>query len=165
MLCYMAIGTETESMANENDSKILTRMMSMPAHLQAEFFKRNAMNIIDDSTYWNVLGTLWKLGGTVVQQSLWIEMLSSSRKNRHKIMKGKERSAWRRLPKKVIAYRAINDESEIDTAISWTLSRDVAENFSIDDARKIVTREFNKAEIFAYFDRRREAEILVNLAI
>jgi hypothetical protein len=152
-------------MANENDSRIIEQMLCVPPELQAEYFKRNAHKIKDDSNYWNVLGTLWKIGGTVVQQDLWIEMLSSSRKNRHKIMKGKERSVWRRLPKKVMAYRAINEESEIGTAISWTLSRDVADNFSIDGAREVVTREFKKAEIFAYFDRRRESEILVNLAI
>ncbi|MET4696965.1 hypothetical protein [Endozoicomonas lisbonensis] len=152
-------------MANENDTKFMQALMLVPEELQAEFFRKNAHQIKDDSTYWNVLGTLWKLGGTVAQQELWKEMLSAPRKNSHKIMKNKERSVWRRLPNKVKAYRAINHDGEIDTAISWTLSRKIAEKFSQNGKRKVVSREFRKAEIFAYFDRRNEDEILVNLAV
>ena len=161
----MATGRELELMANKNDTRIIEEMLAVPAALQAEYFKRNAHKIEDDSNYWNVLGTLWKLGGTVVQQDLWVEMFSVQRRNRHKVMKGKERAAWRKLPPKVLAYRAVNDDSEADYAISWTLSKNVAIRFSDNGKRKVVSREFKKNEIFAYFDRRHEAEILVNLAL
>ena len=152
-------------MANDNDTKLMQMLMNVPDNMKAEFFRQNAHKITDDSNYWNVLGTLWKLGGTVVQQELWKELFLAPRKKRHKIMKNKERSVWRRLPKTVTAYRAVNDESEIETAISWTLCRNVAEKFSQDGERKVVTREFKKSDVFAYFNRRNEDEILVNLAI
>lgn len=150
-------------MANENDSRILQCMMFQPEALRAEFFRRYSHKIQDDSAYWVVLGSLWKAGGTVIQQDLWREMFLSPRRNRHKVMKTKERSIWRRLPKTVKAYRAINHKGEIGTAISWTLSRKVAEQFSQNGKREIVSREFKKSEVYAYFDRRNEKEILVNL--
>lgn len=150
-------------MANENDSTIISQMMMLPQELMAEYFARNASRIIDDSTYWNVLGTLWKLGGTVVQQDLWKRLFSSPRRQSHKIMKSRERRSWRNLPKVVTAYRAVNDDAEIQTAISWTMSKSVAENFSDGGKRKVVIRQFRKEEVFAFFDRRHEDEILVNI--
>lgn len=156
-------GAEGVTVANENDSYIISGMMQLPPQLMAEYFARNADKIQDDATYWNVLGSLWKLGGTVVQQDLWKRLFRSARKRRHKIMKSRERKRWRKLPKTMMAYRAVNDDSEIDTAISWSLSRAVAERFSENGNRKIVARQFNKNEVFAFFDRRQEEEILVNI--
>ena len=150
-------------MANENDSTIIARMMQIPQHLMAEYFKQNSDRIQDDSTYWNVLGSLWKLGGTVIQQDLWKELFQSHRKRCHKIMKSRERKRWRKLPKNILAYRAVNDESEAETAISWTLSKSVAQQFSENGRRKVVTRIVNKDEVFAFFDRRHEEEIIVNI--
>jgi hypothetical protein len=139
-------------------------MLQLPAELQAEFFRRVSHKIIDDSCYWNVLGTLWKLGGTVVQQEQWRGLFLSKRGNRHKIMKKSERRAWRKLPAEVTAYRAVNHLGEADTAISWSLDRGIVEKiFSEDGKRPVVERKFKKAEIFAFFDRRGESEILVNI--
>jgi len=152
-------------MANGNDSRIITYMMSLPPELMVEYFVMNHRMIIDDAMYWNVLGTLWKMGGTVVQQELWKGLFQSNRKKRHKIMKKRERKRWRRLPETIVAYRAINNESEIDSAISWTLSMTIANEFSEDGKRKVVEKTFSKKDVFAFFDRRREEEILVNLAI
>ena len=152
-------------MANGNDSRIITYMMSLPPELMVEYFVMNHRMIIDDAMYWNVLGTLWKMGGTVVQQELWKDLFQINRKKRHKIMKKRERKRWRRLPETIVAYRAINNESEIDSAISWTLSMTIANEFSEDGKRKVVEKTFSKKDVFAFFDRRREEEILVNLAI
>ena len=151
-------------MAHKNDSEIIKSMMALPRNITAAYFAHNAHKIIADATYWNVLGTLWKGGGTVIQQDLWKELFNSDRKKRHRIMKKRERKIWRRLPKTVIAYRAINNDSEIINAISWSLSQEIVNNvFSENGRRRIVSREFDKKDIFAYFDRRQEDEILVNV--
>ncbi|MBS9976456.1 hypothetical protein INT50_00300 (plasmid) [Vibrio diabolicus] len=116
----------------------------------------------DDSTYWNVLGSLWKDVGEVQQQSLWLPLFRSSRRSRHKIMTSSERKEFARLPESVTAYRAINGESEISTAISWTLSPEVAQRvFSHNGKRQVVKRQFSKKQILAYFSRRNEQEIIV----
>ena len=58
--------------------------------------------------------------------------------------------------------RFIKDDAEKYTAISWTLSEDVAKNvFSLEGEREVVSRWFYKEDIFAYFDRRSEQEIIV----
>jgi hypothetical protein len=151
-------------MANENDSKIMEQILSTPdVRLASEVFRRNAHRIIDDATYWNILGVMWKMGGTVIQQDHWKEMFRCDRRQKHKIMKNRERKRWRKLPKIVTAYRAINTPEEIETAISWTLNRKTAEQFSWNGERKIIERNFHKTEIFAFFDRRQEDEIIVNI--
>ncbi|MBS9994687.1 hypothetical protein J4H55_19435 [Vibrio alginolyticus] len=116
----------------------------------------------DDATYWNVLGSLWKDVGEVQQQSLWLPLFRSSRRSRHKIMTSSERKEFARLPETVTAYRAINGESEISTAISWTLSPEIAQRvFSHNGKRQVVKRQFKKKQILAYFSRRNEQEIIV----
>ena len=152
-------------MANQNDSAIISEMMNVPRILMAQYFLENSDSIKDDANYWNVLGTLWKLGGTVKQQDLWKKLFLSDRPRRHKIMKSRERRRWRRLPETVIAFRAINSPEEIETAICWTLDRKTAEFFSQDGGRKVVERKFKKSEVFAFFDRRGEEEILVNIKL
>jgi hypothetical protein len=151
-------------MSNSNDASIIQKMLRLPEELGAEFFRRVHHKIIDDSCYWNTLGTLWKLGGTVVQQGLWQELFLSKRPNRHKIMKKSERRAWRKLPAVVTAYRAVNHPGEADTAISWSLDRGIVDRiFSDGGKRPVIEKKFRKDEIFAFFDRRGESEILVNL--
>lgn len=151
-------------MANQNDSEIINKMMQLPEIYMTQFFVNNADDIVDDSTYWNVLGTLWKGGGTVVQQDLWINLFNANRRNKHKMMKTRERRFFKKLPRVVTGYRAINNDSEIRKAISWSLSEDVVKRvFSQNGKREIVARRFSKDQIFAYFDRRNEQEILVNI--
>ena len=151
-------------MANINDSRFIEEIMTLPDSLKGQFFADNAHRIIDDAAYWNVLGTLWKLGGTVYQQEQWRVLFLCDRKQKHKIMKSRERKKWRRLPTKMMAYRAVNNDSEAAKAISWSLSKSVVERcFTGGNQRQIVAREFLKSEIFAFFDRRGEDEILVNL--
>lgn len=148
-------------MANKNDSDIIKGMEKCTGESVGRYFALHADDFQDDSTYWNVLGTLWKLGGTVIQQEMWKVLFSSTRRNRHKIMKTSERRKWRKLPKKVRAYRAVNNEDEYHKAISWTLSRSVA--LKLARGREIKEKVFHRRDVFAYFDRRGEDEILVNV--
>ncbi|ENV4252631.1 hypothetical protein ACFJ9Q_004486 [Vibrio parahaemolyticus] len=149
-------------MANVNDSNIISRLLSIPECYQLDFFVRSAPAIQDDSTYWDVLGTLWKAQGSHQHQGVWSSLFTCLRRNKHKVMKSSERKAFAKLPKVITAYRAINDESEIETALCWTLSEDIAKRvFSQGGRRKVVSKQFTKDEVFAYFNRRKEQEILV----
>ncbi|HHF3138001.1 TPA: hypothetical protein ACPJ18_004137 [Vibrio alginolyticus] len=149
-------------MANMNDSQIVSALVALPEQKRFIAFRRFSDEIKDDATYWNVLGSLWKDVGEVQQQSLWLPLFRSSRRSRHKIMTSSERKEFARLPEMVTAYRAINGESEISTAISWTLSPEIAQRvFSHNGKRQVVKRQFNKKQILAYFSRRNEQEIIV----
>ncbi len=150
-------------MANQNDSKFIDAMLELEDHEMAQYFFQKHRYLQDDSTYWNTLGSLWKFGGTVLQQDLWLRLLRSDRKNSHKIMKGSERKAWRRLKGNLTIYRAYNTVEELDTSISWTLDRKVAEKFTLDGRRGIATLVIDASEVFAYFNRRNESEVLINV--
>ncbi|HHF2869001.1 TPA: hypothetical protein ACPJZQ_004160 [Vibrio alginolyticus] len=55
----------------------------------------------------------------------------------------------------------MNDEPEIETALCWTLSEDIAKRiFSQGGQRQVVSKQFTKDEVFAYFNCRKEQEIL-----
>lgn len=144
------------------DADLVLEITRQPSQQMAQYFADNCHRFQDDANYWNVLGTLWKLGGTVHQQDLWIPLFQSKRSKRHKIMKSHERRMWRKLPNTVVAYRAVNNTAEASYAISWSLNAETAwKRFSFDGQREVVSREFTKPEILAYFDRRQEEEIIV----
>ncbi|MCG6387568.1 hypothetical protein [Vibrio fluvialis] len=149
-------------MANLWDSKIVSIISGWNDERCFDAFRSLSCKIQDDSTYWSVLGSLWKLCGSVKQQELWVPYFLSERRNRQKVMTSAERKALSRLPSIVTAYRAVNDDSEAEQAISWTLSEAVAvHTFSQNGKRKVTKRQFEKGRIFAYFNRRQEQEIIV----
>jgi hypothetical protein len=149
-------------MANANDAQIVSVLVALPGPRAFVAFRAFSDKIQDDATYWNVLGTLWKDAGTVHQQSLWLPFFRSNRRSRQKIMKSSERKAFAQLPETITAYRAINDESEISSAISWTLSPEIAQRiFSHNGKRQVIKRQFKKKQVLAYFSRRHEQEIIV----
>lgn len=145
---------------NDNDSIFATKLLGFADEDKFSFFKENHHLIKDDSNYWNLLGTMWKLCGSVLFWNEWKPLFESKRRNPQKIMKTRERRAWRKLPPKLKVYRACNTPEEASHAICWTLSRKVAEQHSLNGARRIFERDFRKSDVFAFFDRRGEEEII-----
>lgn len=143
------------------DAQIAQALASTPHYFMLCFMTTYADQISDDSNYWNFLGTAWKAGGTFEQQAEWIALFQSKRRNRQKIMKTGERREFSRLPKVVTAYRAYADESELQHSICWSLDPKFVQQYADKKGRQVATMQFNKADIFAYFNRRRESEILV----
>lgn len=147
-------------MANENDSTILSALMKMPKGARLTIFYANRDKVRDDAAYWRILASLWMEMDTCYPNlKYWKELFMSDRRDRFKLMQKNDRRVWRKLPAKVTAFRAVHESENVDGAISWTLSRTVAEKFA--EGRKVVERMFSKREIIAYFDRRHEQEIIV----
>ncbi|NNG80595.1 hypothetical protein [Acinetobacter sp. ANC 5378] len=144
-----------------NDANIARAMCLVPHHLMLAFMQGNHNKIIDDSNYWNLLGTAWKAGGSFEQQEQWIELFESKRRNRQKIMKTSERREFSRLPKVVTAYRAYTNEDELNHSICWSLDPAFVKQYAEKTGRKVAQMKFEKSNIFAYFNRRKESEILV----
>lgn len=76
-------------------------------------------------------------------------------------MKTSERREFSRLPKVVTAYRAYADEDELNHSICWSLDPKFVKQYAEKTGRKVAEMKFKKSDIFAYFNRRRESEILV----
>lgn len=149
-------------MANPSDSAYIENIIALPENLQLLQFVKTSDLLKDDTSYWALLSALWKAHGTIGLQPVWIELFRSKRRGSNKIMKKAERKRWAALPKEVVAYRAVNCAEEAKYAISWTLSRQIADDvFSEGGTRTVVTRTFQKQDIFAFFDRRGEEEIII----
>jgi hypothetical protein len=151
-------------MANENDSAIVEKLISLPVSEQLPYLLEIKDKILDDSCYWQVVAGVW-IGSEVCSPYLkaWRDLFTEPRRNRQKLMKGSDRKVWHSLtkrgaPKLVTAYRAMNPDDDAITAISWTLSKKVAQQLA--RGRKIVSLEIPKECIIAYFDRRKEQEII-----
>jgi hypothetical protein len=144
-----------------NDSNIARAMCLVPHHMMLAFMQGNHNKIIDDSNYWNLLGTAWKAGGCFKDQNDWVVMFRSKRRNRQKIMKTSERREFARLPKKLKAYRAYADPIEIEQSICWSLDKKFVERYAKAKDLQIAECMFNRDDVFAYFNRRQESEILV----
>lgn len=151
-------------MANHNDSFIATQLINAQPREVVRLFAQLSDHIQDDAAYWNLLGVLWKAHGETHRQSEWLPFFQSSRAKSRKVMAKSERKVFDRLPSVVTAYRAINEDAETQKAISWTLSEEIATRlFSQNGKRKVAKRQFAKSEVFAYFNRRHEQEIIVNI--
>lgn len=144
-----------------NDANIARAMCLVPHHLMLAFMQGNHNKIIDDSNYWNLLGTAWKAGGCFKDQNDWMVMFRSKRRNRQKIMKTSERREFARLSKKLKAYRAYADPIEIEQSICWSLDKKFVEQYAKAKDLQIAECTFNRDDVFAYFNRRQESEILV----
>lgn len=148
-------------MPNINDRIIVTELCQVDTsrRLPPETFEK-INQIKDDSTFWQVVATCWIKWGRTKDLAGWKKLFSTNRRGRWHMMKKKDRKVWRSLPKVVTAYRAVAPEEDVDSMISWTLNKEVLERI-YKDTREIVTRRFKKEEVIAYFDRRKEHEIIV----
>lgn len=148
-------------MTKTNDSQIAKVMIMVPHHMMLAFMQGNHNKIRDDSNYWNMLGTAWKAGGCFADQEHWLKLFKSPRRNHQKIMKTSERREFSRLPIKLKAYRAYADPIEIEQSICWTLDKKFVESYAKAKDLQIAEQIFHRDDVFAYFNRRQESEILV----
>lgn len=146
-------------MANEHDSMIVSRAVSEPPGRSVDYLLEHASQIRDDGTYWLVLLTTWVKAGTTERLADWSHLFQSRRRGRWKMMKKRDRAAWRRLPQFVTVYRAVAPGEDIDAAISWSL--DQATLRRLYPGREIVRREVPKMDIAALTTRRGEAEVIL----
>lgn len=143
------------------DADIAKVLAMTPDFLLLRVFQKYADQIADDSNYWNFLGTVWKAGGSFKEQDQWIALFNADRRSPQKIMKTSERREFSRLPKVVTAYRAYENEDELSNSICWSLDQKFIKQYAEKTGRKVAVQKFDKADIFAFFNRRQESEILV----
>lgn len=143
------------------DTDIARLLVNTPEHLLLQFMQNYQDLIKDDNNYWNWLGTAWKASGNFKDQEAWIVLFKKDRRNPRKIMKTSERREFAKLPKKVIAYRAYRDEVEITDSICWSIDPKFVNLYAQKKGYQVAKKEFSSTDIFAYFNRRQESEILV----
>ena len=151
-------------MTDEHDSTIAHRLLAAE-HSDLTTFIDVALatlpTVRDDAIYWQLLAACWIKSGRVRELARWRVLFEAGRRGRWKLMKKKDRRVWRSLPSVVVAHRASAAGENLADMLSWTLDRALAERFADAWGRKVVTRRFPRDQVIAYFNRRRESEIVV----
>lgn len=141
------------------DSNIVKNIIEIPSELKLSYFWE-INDQLSDSVYWLILATIWMDAEVCAPNyDYWKTLFQSKRPGRQKLMKKGDRKKWNRLPNIVTAYRSVNNPEENKTAISWTLDKTIAEKLS--NGREVISKKIQKSLIIAYFDRRKEKEIIV----
>jgi hypothetical protein len=113
---------------------------------------------LSDQCYWEMLRTMWIANGKGKYLLMFRQMFQTKRPFKKFLMTVEEEAVFNALPDPVTALRAVAVEDE---GISWTLSKEFAEQYAKHLRRTIVEKQFPKSRIVAYFNRRNEQEIIV----
>lgn len=129
-----------------------------PDKLLSIFLKEK--NNLSDERYWETLRTAWVLCGKLETIPIFVPLFLSPRKARNWFSTPEETKKFKALPDSFTAYRAA--DMVMDGGISWTLSYEYAQWYKQAYSKQmIVTREIDKAIVFAYIERNKESEIIV----
>lgn len=123
------------------------------------YFNNELAKTVDDNDYWTILRALWIESG--ICNEVWEQLFfKSGRKREHKIMKSSDRQALKKLPKKVTIYRVCTDKAD-EEKWNWTTDRAFAERYLTRNGEYIAEKTIDKSEIFAFFNSRREFEVIL----
>ncbi len=130
------------------------KLFSLSLNRRLEYFEEIKEKLSDD-LYWTVLRALWIDDGICSER--WKKLMYAGRKRRHKIMKSSDRQALKKMPKVMPVYRACNEKEE-EKNFNWTLDPNIAAKFH---KKYIAIRKIKKSDIYAYFNSRKEQEIIL----
>ena len=130
------------------------KLFNLSLNQRLQYFEEIKEKMSDD-LYWTVLRALWIDNGICSEQ--WKKLMYADRKRQHKIMKSSDRQALRKLPKVMPIYRAC-DTKEDSKKFNWTTDPMVAVKMH---KKIIATQKIKKSDIYAYFNSRREQEVIL----
>lgn len=134
------------------------KLFNLSLNQRLQYFEEIKEKMSDD-LYWTVLRTLWIDDGICSEQ--WKKLMYADRKRQHKIMKSSDRQALRKLPKVMPIYRAC-DTKEDSKKFNWTTDPMVAVKMH---KKIIATQKIKKSDIYAYFNSRREQEVILKKGV
>jgi hypothetical protein len=157
----------TEKARAENDW--VTFVLTHEHAYQIDVFSEVTENM-NDAEYWALLGEIYTESENLRQSGPTLrKLLESKRPQRDKIMNGRERAYFQRLPSKFTIYRGYAHRNA--SGWSWTLDKAKAKWFArryadlggrIAGKPRLATGIAKKRDAIAYFSRRREREIVVD---
>ena len=130
---------------------------------------------LTDAEYWTHLGEVWQ-GAEVIHIDLgiWRRLLRSGRAERHLMMSPEEQAALAALPAELDLFRGFTHRGG-ENSLSWTLDEERAKffaDFANSERRqflvfakegepKVARGRCKKGDVLAYFNRRKECEIVI----
>lgn len=116
--------------------------------------------LLSNPRYWEILKTVWVAVGYTAVAGEFRRYMQSSRPCRNYFMTPEEHEKLRKMDFPTKVYRACNNEN--DGGISWTTSIEIAIEFATrGEKEKILCREVERKDVFAYINRRGEDEIII----
>lgn len=147
---------------NRMDSDIASKLLNMENNVSSAVkYFRNNQQYLSNYAYWFILSVMWVKDAEAAELECWKRLFRSDRPDRIRcIMKPSEIEALKQLPDLITAYRA-HRPGETDW-ISYTTDIDVARKFAgRHKTDGIVEYQIRKHDVFAFFTRRQESEILL----
>lgn len=147
---------------NRMDSDIARKLINLEENPVAALKHfRNNRQYLSNYAYWFFLSVIWVKRSDATDLEHWKQLFLAERPNRVQcIMKPSELLALEALPDIITAYRA-HRPGETDW-ISYTTDMAVAVRFAAKRrVMEIAEYEIRKSDVFAYFTRRGENEILL----
>lgn len=145
------------------DSRITKRMIDL-VDVERDYEKAVSVFIrrsekLSDQAYWEMLRALWIACGERENYSTFKALFRANRGDRHYLMTDLDWRLYRSLPDSLVVYRAVHGDS--DDGLSWSTSREFVESYAESKGRDVASKRVNKIDIFAYFNSRRENEIIL----
>lgn len=138
--------------------EIAEKLLKLQRTDRLKYFEEIQEYMADD-LYWTILRVLWIDDGICTEQ--WEKLIYADRKRQHKIMKSSDRQALKKLPKVMPIYRAC-DTKEDSKKFNWTTDPMVAVKMH---KKIIATQKIKKSDIYAYFNSRREQEVILKKGV
>lgn len=148
----------------ERDSKIAYKIayahdMELDNGKVLDLFRKYHRQL-SNPRYWEMLKVVWIAVGSTSVVDEFRRYMRSTRPCRNYFMTPEEHEALRNMQFPLKVWRACN--SEDDGGLSWTVSMEVAVEFAArGNCRKILVREVDRKDVFAYINRRGEDEIII----
>ena len=134
-------------------------------------------HLLPDKDYWKCVDLTWyNIEASIPEQAQWLRLFTSTRPQRKFLMSASDRRALAAMPETLTIYRGYR-KGLGRSGMSWTLSKERARFFASDakqdrrallgyrhssGAPMIVRGKCHKHDVLAYFNGRKEQEIVID---
>ena len=135
----------------------LNDVANRPDLLLAAFWEHR--NRLSPQRYWEFLKLIWIRCGTIERIPLFRQLFSAKKTHKYWIMSPEEEAALKAMPNEFTVWRAPRPGG--DDGISWSVERAFVAQYAEANGRDIIERTVKKKDVFAYFDRAGEGEVII----
>ena len=135
----------------------LADVMNRPDLLLAAFYENRSR--LSHERYWEFLKIVWIRCGTIERLPLFRQLFGSKRPCKRWLMSPEEEAKLAGLPDEFTVWRAPRPGG--DEGISWSIERAFIVQYAEANGREVIERTVKKADVFAYFDRAGEGEVII----
>lgn len=123
-----------------------------------DLFVRHSRKL-SNVAYWETLRAVWIACGKRKNYQVFKKLFRADRDCQCYLMTARDWCLYMNMPANLTVYRAIHKDG--DEGLSWTTSKEFAENYAKTRDREVISKKIKKIDIFAYFNSRNEEEVIL----